>query len=137
MNTLHLTTEEQGVYAKLSDALREGWDVQTEMGTYQDSEEKFSMRIALLRLHDSKLLDFQKRAVGLSSDQLASLILGMNLKDVEDDDLAELFFAVGSSVMTSVIGGLLPKSKTDSDMEDISALAAIRHSILQSYSHDE
>ncbi len=133
MNTLYLTAGERGIFAKLSDALREGWNAEDEKGDFSDSEEKLSMRMALLRLHDPKLLDVQKQAAGLSSEKLAALLAQTNLKGVSDDDLAELTFAIGPSILSKLIAGLLLQVKTDEELEDISALTLIRHSLLQSY----
>jgi hypothetical protein len=133
VNTLFLTAEEQKVFQALPAKLREGWTVEEEKGQFQDAEEKLSMRMALLRLHDPKLLAVQKRAVGLSSGQLAELLAQTDLKGVADDDLAELTFAVGPSILSKLIEGLLLQAKTDAELEDIVALALIRHSLLQSY----
>jgi len=133
MNTIYLTGQEKRIFSQLSDVLREGWDIEEEKGQFQDSEEKLSMRMALLRLHDPKLLEMQKRAVGLSSEKLAELLAKTNLKGVEDDDLAELTFAIGPSILSKLIAGLLLQAKTDAELEEISALALIRHSLLKSY----
>jgi len=133
MNTIYLTGQEKRIFSQLSDVLREGWDIEEEKGQFQDSEEKLSMRMALLRLHDPKLLEMQKRAVGLSSEKLAELLAKTSLKGVEDDDLAELTFAIGPSILSKLIAGLLLQAKTDAELEDISALALIRHSLLKSY----
>ncbi|MDD5470110.1 MAG: hypothetical protein PHO92_04930 [Candidatus Peribacteraceae bacterium] len=135
MNTLILTADERKIFDTLPATLKEGWSVETEKESFQDSEEKLSMRLALLRLHDPKLLDLQKRAVGLSGEQLAALIAQTDLKGVADDDLAELTFAVGPSILGTLIGGLLQKVKTDAALEDIAALTTIRHSILASFVH--
>ncbi|MDD4628904.1 MAG: hypothetical protein PHE68_05990, partial [Candidatus Peribacteraceae bacterium] len=80
MNTLFLTADEQKIFSGIPETAREGWEVSQETGTFEDSEEKLSMRMALLRLHDPKLLDFQKNAAGLSSEQLTALIAKTDLK---------------------------------------------------------
>jgi hypothetical protein len=133
MNTLYLTAEEQKVFNGIPEAPREGWEVSQETGTFEDNEERLSMRMALLRLHDPKLLDFQKRAADLSPEQLTALIAETDLKGVADADLAELTFAIGPVILGRVIGGLLLQAKTDADMEDLAALTVIRHSLLASF----
>src|SRR3989339_1049927 len=107
MNTLSLTAEEKKIFDGLPAPVREGWEVQEEKGSYQDSQEKLSTRLALLKVHDPKLVDFQKKAAGMSAEQLSELIAKTDLTGVADADLAQLSFAVGPTILTRLIGGLL------------------------------
>ena len=87
MNALSLTAEEQKMFDGLPDKLKEGWEVQEERGSYQDSPEKLSTRLALLRVHDPKLLEFQKKAAGLSAEKLSELIAKTDLTGVPLDGI--------------------------------------------------
>ncbi len=133
MNALSLTAEEKKMFDGLSAKVKEGWEAQEEKGSYQDSPEKLSTRLALLRVHDPKLLEFQKKAAGLSAEKLSELIAKTDLTGVTDDDLAQLSFAIGPTILTRLIGGLLQAVKTDDDLEGIAALTVIRHSLLESF----
>ncbi len=132
---LYLTADESTVFQSLPDAVRDGWKVEREERTYADSPEKKATRISLMRLHDRKLLDFQKKAQTAQSDrELAAALASMDLKGVAEDDLAELFFALGPTALSMLIAELLAAAKNDSDLEDIASLTAIRESILSAFS---
>ena len=131
MNTLFLFQEEQSTFEALSPALREGWEVETETATYEDSAEKQIMRLSILRLHDPTLKELRQKAQNANSaEEIATLLQDFDLKDVDEDDLAELFFAMGPTVLSQLISSLLASAKTDDDVEGITALTTIRHSVL-------
>lgn len=133
MNTLYLTAEEQRLFDALSSDMREGWQTQMEDERYADSADKQMIRLSLVRLHDPRLLKLKKQAEQAGSiEEVATLIQSMNLKDVDEDDLAELFFALGPAALSRLIVDLLAAAKSDSDVEGVTALTIIRHSILTS-----
>src|SRR3989344_8023312 len=133
MNTLTLTKEEEKAFAELSEAVREGWDVQAETIRYEDAPAKQLMRLSLLRLHDPALLALGEKAGRAGcGDELVALIQGMDVSAVDDSDLAELFFALGPTVLSELIAVQIASAKTDADVEGVQALTVIRHSILSS-----
>lgn len=134
MNTLHLTTDERAMYEALPEALREGWTVEDETLTYDDSPQKCAIRLSLVRLHDPTLLKLRAQAQeNASPEAVAALLQQTNLSDVLEDDLAELFFALGPAILTRLIAAMLPAVSTDADMEGATAITVIRHSVLQSF----
>ena len=134
MNTLTLTKEEEKAFAELPEAVREGWDVQAETIRYEDTPAKQLMRLSLLRLHDPALLALREKAGRAGSgDELVALIQGMDVSAVDDSDLAELFFALGPTVLSELIAVQIASAKTDADVEGVQALTVIRHSILSSF----
>lgn len=134
MNTLYLTVEEQKLFDALSSDMREGWQTQMEEGRYEDSADKQMIRLSLVRLHDPRLLKLRAQAEQAGSiEEVASLIQDMNLEDVDEDDLAELFFALGPAVLSRLILDLLTAANSDGDVEGVTALTVIRHSILTSF----
>ncbi len=131
MSTLHLTQKERRVFEKLADSLREGWTVESETLTYDDTPPRQMMRLSLVRLHDPKLLALRKQAEKCRSiEEAAVLMAGIDLKDVNDDDIAALFFGLGPAVIDQLIAEELPRVKNDQELEGIAALSQIRHSIL-------
>ena len=61
---------------------------------------------------------------------IAALLADFDLKDVDEDDVAELFFALGPAAVTQLIAALFVTATTDADIEGITALTVIRHSVL-------
>lgn len=131
MSTLHLTQAERNIFHGLSERLRDGWEVTLEARSAPDHRENREIRVQLLRLHDPKLLRFQKKAAAISDpEELAELVADTDLAEVSDADLAELFFALGPATLTKVIGVMLQMAKTDQDLQGIAALTAIRDALL-------
>lgn len=130
-SVLYLTADEKKVFDGLSGDVREGWTVEEETSDISDTAEKMSMRMELMRFDDPSLAAFQSKVSGASSlEDLATLIQQTDLSDVNEDSLAELFFALGPVVLTRLIGPLLADVKSDAHMSSLEALTGIRHSLL-------
>jgi hypothetical protein len=133
MTTLLLTATEKPLWDKLPAKLREGWEVVEERGAFRDSPERRTMRLQLVHLRDPKLKIFLEKARAATSvDALATLVLSMDLREVMDADLAELFFALGPALLAKVMSSLLQSARTDSDIEGIAALTVIRNALYSS-----
>ena len=134
MTTLFLHEGEREAFDRLPDVLKEGWSVSDERLTYDDSPPRQMMRLSLLRLHDPRLLNLRNKAQTCSSfEQIAALIGGMDLKDIDEDDLAALFFGLGPAVIDELILEQLRDARRDTDIEGVAALSLIRHSILNAF----
>lgn len=132
LTVLHLTDAERAIYRTLKPELQEGWTVEPENGNFRDSPERRRMRLHLVKLRDPKLLDFQEKAKKAGTvDALTALILSMDLKQVNDADLAELFFALGPGPIGRVVESLLGTAMNDEDIEGVAALTTIRRSLYQ------
>ncbi len=122
------------MFDALPAALQEGWETEAETLTYDDTPQKRMIRLSLLRLHDPRLLALREQAeTARTPEQLAALLQEMDFTDVEDGDLASLFFALGPVVLSQLIVHLLGSVATDKDIEGVTALTVIRHSILASF----
>ncbi len=131
MNELFLTAVEQKLFDALSSDLREGWNVELESDSPTETSEHIRMRLYLLQLNDPKLVSFRERIKACeTSDALAAQIAKMDLSGVSDEDLAELFFALGPNALSFLIADGLTNAKTDTDLDAIEALMLIRHSLL-------
>lgn len=134
MNILHLTPAEQSLFEALPSALREGWVIETENRGYVDTPQRMEIRMALLRLHDPKLLALrEKTATAQSADEVAAIIADTDLHGVDNDDLASLFFALGPTITSSLIAYMIPQAESDKDVEAVTALALIRHAMLNAF----
>jgi hypothetical protein len=133
MQPLWLTAHEQTLFKALPSSLREGWEVRDETLTFKDSGEQRAARMSLMRLHDPKLIGFREEAQKLSSEELTALIKKTDLRGVSDDDIGELFFALGPDLLTRILDSMLQSATSDSDLDDIAAMITVRHSLLASF----
>ena len=134
MNTLYLTPNEQQLFKALSADLREGWTIEAETHGYADSPERRDLRLALVRIHDPKLVAFRDQVQRAQTiEEVAQLVHLEDLKDVDSDDMASLFFALGPDFLSHLISTLLKSAASDTDIEGVTALTVIRHEILQSF----
>ncbi len=134
MHTLILTPVETSLFAKVDTAMREGWDVQSEELTFDDSPEKFHLRLALIRLHDPALVAFRDRVKTMTKpEEIAAEMQKIAPELLLHDDLAALFFAMGPGMLSMMIELLLQEIENDTDLLRLAALTFVRHEILSSY----
>ena len=131
MKSLYLYQTEIEFFNKVPQDIQKEFTVHQETLDFVDSTEKLMTRLSLARLHDPKLLSL--RDLVQSSGDLLGTLQNISLDEVEEEDLSELFFVMGPTLLTSFITGLLATAKTDADILSISAMVEIRHSILSSY----
>ncbi|TSC97898.1 MAG: hypothetical protein Greene101449_1067 [Candidatus Peregrinibacteria bacterium Greene1014_49] len=132
ITVLYLTDAERAIWRMLSQEAQEGWTIEPENGNFRDSPQRREMRLHLLKLRDPKLLDFQEKAKKANTmEALTALILTMDLKNVNDADVAELFFAIGPGPIGRVVESILATVTKDEDIEGVAALTLIRRSLYQ------
>ena len=133
MNSLYLTKAEQSLFLALPETVKEGWKVEAENLSFTDSIEHRRMRMRFMRLHDQRWQDLIEKAKTASDEKaLATLILKTGIKGIDDGDLSALFFVLGPGPLSTVIADSLSSASSDSELEDVSALTTIRHSLLAS-----
>ncbi|MEK7218892.1 MAG: hypothetical protein AAB728_05515 [Patescibacteria group bacterium] len=132
---LWLTAAERTIFDALPAPLQDGWELKEETLAFTDTAERRTARLSLVRLHDQKLLALRDKVQKATSpEDVASLLAEIDLRDVTEGDLAELFFALGPDALTRLITPLLREAKTDGDLDDLASLLTIRHSLLESFS---
>ncbi len=131
---LYLTADEKKLFAKLPEDLREGWEVKDEKGKYKDTEKKRMLRLTFMKLTSPELRKFQNAAQKASSiEKLMQLIQSVDLLKSSEDDLIELFFALGPVGMGFIVSTLLTEAKTDQDIDGVALISGIRHSFHNSF----
>jgi hypothetical protein len=134
MKTLMLTAEEEKLFSKFSQELRSGWEVVREEKTYEDSEDRREIRFQLLRLHDPSLRSFCEKAGQMKTpEDFAALAKSIDLQKVSNEELAQMFFALGPTVITAMAQAVLGVAVTHDDIEIAAALFVLRHEILDSF----
>lgn len=134
MNTLFLYTEEAEAYAACSSDIQSGWKVEDEKYTAADSFEKRKVRMQLMHLRDPKLKVFLDHAAKCSAPkEVAEHLHNTDLTHIDTADLAELFFALGPTVLTLLINFMLKDITSDEEVEGVAALTLIRHKLLEAF----
>lgn len=134
MTVLHLTEAEQKLFDALPADVKEGWTVENESRMFTDSPKRYAMRLSFLRLRDPQLLELKEKLQGAKPEQIASLLQEVDLKDVQQSDLAELFFALGPAPIYTLIEYTLKNAQSDREVEAVAGLGLIRGALLKSFS---
>lgn len=134
MRTLSLTAKERALVASLPAALREGWSVEEEQGIYQDTAERRAFRFQMMRVRDPQLLRFREQVANVKTDAaFVELVQTIDLRRVDNRDIAHIVFALGPDGLTTIVTGILENAKDHEDIELAAAFAALRHGMLQSF----
>lgn len=77
-----------------------------------------------------KILDAMSGADDEAS--IMKIAASMDFSSLSQEDSAELFFTLGTGVMSAIILGALDAAESDDDIEGIASLTEIRHMLLES-----
>ena len=132
VTALYLTAEEKKMFDGLPQKLREGWTVELETGTFQDDEDHMRMRQQMARFHDPELRRLQKKIMDKSEKEIADVIREVDLSNLSDDDLSQMYFVLGPQVLGSVIRVLLADVSSDDALEGLASLTNVRHLLFES-----
>lgn len=130
LQTAFLTEQEQQQFSVLPKELRDGWSIELEKFPIKDSEEKRLVRMSLLRIRDPKLTLLREKAENGDIDALIDSIKNTDLSGVNEEDLQQIFFAIGPVTLTKLIEYMIPTAQIDKEVEGVTALTVIRHSLL-------
>lgn len=130
---LYLTADERKLFDALPEKLKEGWEVREERGEYEDSDMKRMLRLSFVRLKDPKLKQLQAKLKNVKDEnELAELGRSADFFSAPEEDLAELFFAMGAMDMARLLRMKMSSAGTDADLDGIAALSGIRHAFYES-----
>lgn len=131
--SLFLTRQEQAIFARLSDKLREGWAVTPETIDNFETAEELHMRFRIAHFNDTACLKLAEAArKATTADEFEALTAMFDIRTLPKEELAELFFVLGLRVTSAMIAYLLYCAKTDTDLGGVAALTAIRHALKES-----
>ncbi len=130
--TLRLRQAEQKIFQKLPDALRDGWNVESETLTSEERPEELRMRREITSFDDPKLQKIIDAArTAKTPEEFERTAKSLDLTTLPQDDAAELFFVLGTALMGVIVTHLLTAATKDEDLEGIAALTEIRHLLLE------
>ena len=130
---LYLTADEMTMFEKLPANVKEGWELEEEKMTFQDSEEKWALRRQLVRFQDPRLKKLQEKLKKLTGKDLAPLIEETDLSKLGKDDFISLCYAMGPAVLSIIMQKILGLSTSDDDLQIVSGFSDVRHALLHSY----
>jgi hypothetical protein len=132
---LYLTSDEQKMFEALPEKLREGWEMKSESGGFQDSEQRRGIRAGLMRLKSEDMQSVKHALlVAQTEDAFLRAVDAIDFQSIPEGDLAELLFAVGPSGLTHVIDQMLTQASSDDDIFLIASLSVARHELMTSFS---
>jgi len=135
MMYLHLTKTEKDLFAALPDSVRNGWKTEDEALTFEDTDHRRYMRMSVMKLHDPRLLGLKKKLMELKDkpEEARKVLEDLDIRTVNDDDMLQLFYAMGPAPITYMILSSLQPDATDEDLKNVAALSMIRHMILLAF----
>lgn len=132
-NPMYLTKDEKKMFEKVPEALRKGWTVEEEKMVFEDSPTKVSIRMRNMTIKDPVLLALKEKASSTKAPEEVAKILGtVDLSKISQDDLAELYFAMGPVPLTTIIGNSFKGLTTVEAVAGLASVATIRHGLLLS-----
>ena len=133
-NTLKLRPNEKAIFDKLSDELKDGWQIEDEKLEAEETIEELKMRHDMFRGSETctKILDAMS---GVKDEEaLKKAASEMDFSSLAQEDAAELFFTLGTAAISAIIFGALEDADSDDDLEGIASLTEIRHMLFESNS---
>ena len=75
--------------------------------------------------------DIVQKAQGAKTmDEAAETLKDYDLENLSEDDMWEMFFALGPDAVASMMEKMFAEVKEDKDVENVSTLSIIRHELL-------
>ncbi len=108
-----------------------------EVHTFTDSARRMMLRLSLVRLRSPALIQLRDTITSAQTlDDAVSIIAKHDLAGAPDEDLSQIVFALGPTVLGQVIWKLIRQARSMSDLEQIAVLSFLRHEILSAYAHE-
>jgi hypothetical protein len=130
---VHLRPEEREVFEGLSDELKDGWQVEEETLNANERPEELEMRYRMASLSDEACKKFCESAKeAKSTEEILKAAEQFDMSALPQHEAAELFFTLGTKVLSAMILYLLQNTNADEDMEGVAGLTEIRHMLFES-----
>jgi len=130
--TLYLWSDEKKLFDALSDELKDGWKVEGETLKEDEREEELAMRRSMFRCGDAACQQLVKAATSAkSAEDFERIVSDFDFSSLSQEQSAEIFFTLGTGVLSSLIEGALQLTESDEDLEGTAGLTEIRHMLLE------
>jgi hypothetical protein len=131
-SVLYLRREEKTVFDALRDALKNGWSVEDEPLTSDERPEELRMRYQMAKFEDADLQNLVQLAQeSRTPEEFEKTALKFDFAKLPQEQIAEVFFMLGTKLMGKIISYGLQEASSDEDIEGIAALSNVRHLLLE------
>ena len=133
-HTFYLTADEKALFDTLPEEIKEGCNVELEERVFKDSERDAAMRRSLAEFKSPKLAQFADQLRAADSEEKGLEILGsVDLTDLPESDIADLFFVFGPDALGGIIQLLLHEASTAEDIAQIADLTEVRSGLFEAF----
>ncbi len=133
MSTIYLTPAETKVFEALDAEKKQGYTVETETLTYEDSPKRQKIRFSFLNVIDPELVRLKNEALAATSDEVfLELARSIDIRKMEESQMADVFFALGPTVIGLLLAEILSQAKAKDDVDCVADLSSMRHVMLES-----
>ena len=129
---LQLRPEERKIFEGLSDGLRDGWQVTEEILSAFERAEELEMRYRMASFDHpacQALVDGVKKAKNAA--EIEKVVSQFDIAALSQVQMAELFFTLGTRVLSAMVRYALQRAESDEDLEGVAALTEVRHMLFQ------
>ena len=112
--------------------MKDGWKVEPETLESHERSEELEMRYRMASFDDPtlrKLCDDVKKAK--DAREIEKIAETLDFSSLPHAQVAELFFVLGTRVLSAMIRFVLSNADSDEDLEGIAALTEIRHMLFE------
>lgn len=132
MKTLYLLPAEEKLMSALPADISAGWTVEKEGAVTMETADELNLRYRIANFTDPNakaLAESMKHAV--SPTEIEKLLQTFDMQKLPQDQLAELFFTLGTKVTGWMVLYVLSNAKDQEDMEGVAGLTLIRHMLIE------
>lgn len=132
MKTLYLLPAEEKLLAALPGDITAGWTVEKETAVIIETADELKLRYRIANFTDPNVKALAESMKGAaSSAEIEKILQTFDMQKLPQDQLAELFFTLGTKVTGWMITYVLSKAKDQEDMEGAAGLTLIRHMLIE------
>ncbi|HLD63277.1 MAG TPA: hypothetical protein VI913_00075 [Candidatus Peribacteraceae bacterium] len=135
MNKLLLLDNEREIFSHLSEGLKEGWQYEQEAFLAYETRDELQIRYRMTHFQDPAFAKLAQSAASIKSvDDVEKVAASFDITSVSQEDMAELFFVLGTRILSCIIAYALKHADSDDDVEGVMTLTHIRHSLFETNS---
>lgn len=97
--------------------------------SYEESEAKQRVRCKFMKLSPKIQKSMSSVASAVSPEGMEKWVASLDLQSLTDDDIRELFYALGPVSIGRILERTIPLVQSDTDLEAVAAIAVLRHVI--------
>lgn len=132
MKTLYLLPAEEKLLAALPGDITAGWTAEKETAVIIETADELKLRYRIANFTDPNVKALAESMKGAaSSAEIEKILQTFDMQKLPQDQLAELFFTLGTKVTGWMITYVLSKAKDQEDMEGAAGLTLIRHMLIE------